>query len=95
MGYDMHGNLYEWCLDWWSSADDYRATFAEGYAAGAVTVEPPGPVLTPEPENHRVRRGGNHFYEPGTGRSASRDHRASDNNTYHNGCRLVCEISVE
>ncbi len=41
--YDMHGNVYEWCLDW-----------RDGYPSGAVT-DPVGA----EAGSYRVRRGGN------------------------------------
>jgi formylglycine-generating enzyme required for sulfatase activity len=42
--YDMHGNVWEWCQDW----------YVEGYYAGSPRVDPPGPSSG----TGRVRRGG-------------------------------------
>lgn len=42
--YDMHGNVHEWCSDW----------FAEDYYSTSPTVDPTGP----ESGTHRIVRGG-------------------------------------
>ena len=42
--YDMHGNLWEWCQDWWD----------DGYYAGSPTDDPTGPATG----SYRVHRGG-------------------------------------
>ena len=90
--YDMHGNLYERCLDRYVKGDDYRATFATGWADGAVTVDPKGPSTG---DTH-ISRGGNFFDISSHARSAART-RAPTRATggQHDGVRFVCTLPVE
>ncbi len=57
--YDMHGNLYEWCADYWNQ--DYKGAPADGsiWTKGGF-------------DTHRVLRGGSWANNPGSCRSASR-----------------------
>jgi len=58
--YDMHGNVWEWCQDWWSDS-----------LPGGIAVDPPGPAMG----SNRVIRGGywgDWIYGGGGCRSASR-----------------------
>ena len=56
--YDMHGNVWEWCLDWWqSSLGASAATDPKGASSGS----------------DRVRRGGGWDYYAKNCRSANRD----------------------
>jgi formylglycine-generating enzyme required for sulfatase activity len=55
--YDMHGNVWEWCWDWYN----------ERYLPGEV-VNPVGP----DSGSYRVVRGGSFFFPPGYLRSAFR-----------------------
>ena len=44
--YDMHGNVAEWCRDWWQNS------------LSETAIDPKGP----ESGSHRVMRGGGYFY---------------------------------
>ncbi len=75
--YDMHGNIWEWCLDDWHN--DYKTAPIDGSAWTDVDeTEKPLKVL----------RGGSWLNDPRNCRSASRSRNSSDDRDYEFGFRL-------
>ncbi|MBD2115092.1 MULTISPECIES: formylglycine-generating enzyme family protein [Cyanophyceae] len=77
--YDMHGNVFEWCQDWWH--EGYEGAPADGSAWLAHDDAA---------EENRVLRGGSWNYSPGDCRSAGRNRGAPDNFGNFGGFRVVC-----
>lgn len=79
--FDMHGNLSEWCSDW----------FRFEYFARSPKIDPQGP----ESGVHRVLR--NNCWCSSAmryGRSAFRARGASNSQSNHIGFRVVCEVPL-
>ncbi len=76
--YDMHGNVWEWCQDWYGK-----------YEVGPVT-DPTGP----EKGHERVRRGGSFFKYPWYLRSANRNIAHPQSRYHTTGFRLVKEVDA-
>ena len=77
--YDMHGNVWEWCQDWYKGK----------YSSSTVT-DPTGPGTG----SSRVFRGGSWIVNPRNCRSATRIRSAPDTTTYDLGFRVVFSSSV-
>ncbi len=77
--YDMHGNVWEWCLDHWH--DNYQGAPMDGSA-----------WLSDDPNTRRLLRGGSWFIDPCNCRSATRFNVTPVNRDDFIGFRVVCEI---
>ncbi len=71
--YDMSGNVWEWCWDWWGSYSD------------DPQIDPVGPASS----TYRVLRGGSWGYSTIRARSANRDRGTPVLRDVSNGFRLV------
>jgi eukaryotic-like serine/threonine-protein kinase len=77
--YDMHGNLWEWCLDEWS--DSYNNAPNDGSAKGDITSR--------DGNKTHVLRGGSWFNDPKFCRSACRYRDLTVDYSNHVGFRVV------
>ena len=79
--YDMHGNVWEYCLDRAS------ANYADSPSDGRAN-------LSGSPDGERVLRGGSWSHNPAICRSAYRDFIAPDNPGWQGriGLRVVCSL---
>ncbi|NEP18259.1 MAG: formylglycine-generating enzyme family protein [Leptolyngbya sp. SIO4C1] len=79
--YDMHGNVWEWCEDYWHGS--YEGAPDNGSAR----------ISSDESENDRVLRGGSWGNDPENCRSADRGRDAPDDRDDLTGFRVVCGLA--
>jgi len=79
--YDMHGNVWEYCLDKWTP------TYADALMDGSA-------YLSGSRDSPRVLRGGSRSHNPAICRSAFRDSLAPDDSGWRGriGLRVVCTL---
>ncbi len=74
--FDMHGNVYEWCLDYYVQGAPY-----------AGGTDPRGPISSPQ--DYRVFRGGAYYFDQSYARSASRNFGPAGSRERFRGFRVV------
>jgi formylglycine-generating enzyme required for sulfatase activity len=78
--YEMHGNVWEWCSDW----------YARDYDQKTPAINPTGP----ESGTQRVLRGGGSFSTARDCCSANRGYHVPDMRASYLGFRVVCTPGV-
>ncbi|MGB3515667.1 MAG: formylglycine-generating enzyme family protein [Elainellaceae cyanobacterium] len=74
---DMHGNVHEWCQDYWHDSYEGAPTDGSAWVEGGNS-------------ERRIQRGGAWFYVPGFCRSAFRDHGEANLDFNYFGFRVAC-----
>jgi formylglycine-generating enzyme required for sulfatase activity len=76
--HDMHGNVWEWCADWYGEYPNGEVTDPQGPASGTS----------------RVLRGGSYRFDPTYCRSAFRSYDTPDYSVINFGFRVAVSVSA-
>ena len=83
--YDMHGNLAEYCIDW------FQASWPAGIGASPnVNLSNPAQCLDGTTGTVKTKRGGCWTYQVWNCRSASRNNDRTSSQYLNLGCRVIC-----
>ena len=87
--YDMHGNVSEWCLDWYVDGVDldYRVNIDPANPANRLDADVAGAK--------KSRRGGSWAHSVADARSAARNRDNTDTQWYAIGFRVICPVEAK
>ena len=87
--YDMHGNLSEWCLDW------FVAGVHLDYQVNIDPADPAKRLSDNEAGSAKVRRGGSYEHSIDAARSAARNKDAATTRWNPIGFRVICPVEAK